>query len=211
MEIVGVVADVKYLGLATGPLPIYYESDTQPQPRWRSLVVRTSTPAASLIQSVTREIGAIDRNVVITRARSMDELLFQSVTQPRFRTQLIGGFAMLALVLAAIGIYGVVAYSVERRTQEIGIRLALGARRVDVLRLIVGHGAWMGALGIFFGLFGAIGFTRLLRGFLFQVSAGDPITFALMGVLLLAVVLGASIIPARRALRVDPAVTLRAE
>jgi putative ABC transport system permease protein len=211
MKIVGVAADVTYAGLESASLPVYYEPASQTQPQWRSLVVSASLPAKSLVPGIRTNIEAIDRNVVITHVRTMSELLAESIAEPRFRTLLVGSFAMLALVLASIGIYGVAAYSVERRTQEIGVRVALGAQRGDVLRLVVGHSLAMGALGMTIGLGGAVVFARLLRTFLFRVSAADPITFVLMGVVVLTVALAASLVPALRAARLDPALTLRAE
>jgi ABC-type antimicrobial peptide transport system permease subunit len=141
----------------------------------------------------------------------MDDVLNGSVSQPRFSSQLIGVFAALALLLAAIGLYGVVAYSVSQRINEIGIRMALGATREDVLRLVLRYGAGLTLIGTALGFVASLAATRVLSSMLFEVSANDPQTFLAVSVLLMAVVLGACYIPARRAAKVDPMVALRYE
>jgi putative ABC transport system permease protein len=141
----------------------------------------------------------------------MDEVVSRSTASRRFTLTLLGGFAALALLLAAVGIYAVLAYSVARRTHEIGVRLALGARRNDVLRLVLGHGLRLTLVGLAMGTAGAFGLTRLFRSLLYEVGPTDPLTFGVVLLLLGGVALAASYIPARRAMRVDPMVALRYE
>lgn len=145
------------------------------------------------------------------RTRSLDQLMADAVVRPRFRTALLGLFAVAALVLAAIGIYGVMAYSVSQRTRELGIRLALGAQPGDVRALVIGHGLTLALTGVAIGIGGALALTRVMSGLLFGISATDPSTFAAVAVLLVAVALVACWLPARRATRVDPALALRTD
>ncbi len=210
MEIVGVVGDVKYLGLETDSGAAYYRPFTQDYGRRMYLVVRSST-AARLAPALRREIHEVDKDVVISDVNTLARMLSESVEEPRFRTLLIGLFAAIALCLAAIGIYGVIAYAVTQRTHEIGIRMALGAKRDDVLRLILGQSAILSAAGILLGLAGALAITRLLSGLLFGISATDPLTFIAVAMTLVAVALIAALIPARRAIRIDPLTALKYE
>jgi putative ABC transport system permease protein len=160
---------------------------------------------------IEREIHAVDKDAVVRRVATMEDLLSDSVTEPRFRTWLVAGFGMLALVLAAVGIYGVIAYSVTQRTQELGIRMALGAQRSDVLRIILGRGAVLTLTGLGIGLAGSFAMARALSGFLFAISAGDPLAFLLSIIVLSVVALAATLVPALRATRIDPMVALRYE
>jgi putative ABC transport system permease protein len=153
----------------------------------------------------------IDPNQPLVNVRSMEDNMSASVAQPRFRTWLIGIFAALALTLAAVGIYGVMSYSVTQRTNEIGIRVTLGAQPSDVFRNIIGQGLWFVGIGVGIGVAGGLILTRLLRSFLYGISASDPLTFCAVAILLLLVAVAASFFPARRATRVDPIVALRYE
>jgi predicted permease len=210
-EIIGEVADVKYQGLAGETEPIYYESADQysSPPMW--LVVRTAGPAWQWLKAVRAEIRAIDPNVPVARAGSMEDALHESVALPQYRTVVMAIFAFSALALAAVGIFGVLSYSVERRTQEIGVRMALGATPPRVLRMVINQGGRLTGAGVVLGLAGAFALTRVLQKMLFGVSASDTLTFAGAAVVLGAVAIVASLIPAWRAARIDPVTALRRE
>jgi putative ABC transport system permease protein len=188
-----------------------YVPYTQFAPPLINIVVRASSNPMNLARAMQAQVSAIDKDITISGVRSMDDVLETSVSQPRFSSQLIGVFAALALLLAAIGLYGVVAYSVSQRTNEIGIRMALGATRKDVLRLVLRYGARLALIGSAVGFVASFAATRVLASILFEVSPGDPQTFLVVAALLMAVVLGACYIPARRAANVDPVVALRYE
>jgi putative ABC transport system permease protein len=175
------------------------------------MVVRTAGNPMNLAGAVREEIRAVDRNLPPYDIKPMTEVLGASFAKQRFTVTLLGVFAALALGLAAIGIYGVISYSVTQRTYEIGLRRALGAESRDVLKLIVGQLMRLALAGIGFGLAASIALTRLIAALLFNVSATDPITFAAVAGLLIAVALLAGCVPARRALKVDPMVALRCE
>ncbi|MCI0350293.1 MAG: FtsX-like permease family protein, partial [Acidobacteriales bacterium] len=209
--IVGVVGSVRHLGMEVEPRPeVYYHTSTFP-PFGPVFVIRTTSDPKSLIAAVRATVRGIDRDLPISNVNTMEQLVAQSLAQRRFAMLLLGIFAGLALLLAGVGIYGVISYSVTQRTQEIGVRMALGARAADVLKLVVGQGMVMTAIGIGVGLIASVALTRLMSNWLFNVSATDPLTFALVALLLAAVALLACYIPARRATKVDPMTALRCE
>jgi len=208
-EIVGVVADVKYTGLESNGQIAYYLPYTQNYTRRTFLVVRSPLNAANLAPMLRREIQAVDKDVVIAYVSTLEQAVRDSVARPRFDAILLMLFAGVALLLAVIGIYGVIAYSVAQRTHEIGVRMALGARRANVLNLVLGQGARLAVVGIGVGLAGAFAFTRLMRTLLFDTSVQDTLTFAVVAGGLFAVALLASLIPAHRATRIDPVSALR--
>jgi putative ABC transport system permease protein len=176
-----------------------------------TVVVRASSAPTSLGHALRAEVRALDKDLPVSRLRTMEAVHGDSIAQPRFRALLIVLFGAVALALATIGIYGVTAYSVARRTHEIGVRMALGAQTTDVLKLVLRQGMWLAVTGLLFGLGGALALTRLVSGLLYGVSATDPLTFAIVPVLLFAVALLACWIPARRATKVDPMEALRYE
>lgn len=211
-EIVGIVADVRRNGLDTGVEPEMYVSHVQNPERRMNVVIRTENGDASqLAQAARAEVKAFDQNQIIWRVQTLEELLGSSVAPRRFNMLLLGIFAGVALVLAAVRLYGVMSYSVSWRTHEIGIRMALGAKRSDVLRLVVRQGMTMTLIGLAIGLAGAFVFSRVMIGLLHGVSPTDPLTFTGVSIVLLIVALLACLIPARRATRVDPIVALRTE
>jgi putative ABC transport system permease protein len=211
-EIVGVVADVRRNGLDREAEPEMYVSHVQSPERRLNLMIRSDTHDASqLVQAARAQVKAFDPNQIIWRTQTLEDLLSTSVAPRRFNMLLLGVFACVALVLAAVGLYGVMSYSVSWRTHEIGIRMALGAERGHVLRLVVRQGMTMTLIGLVLGLLGAFLLSRVIAGLLYGVSATDPLTFAGVSVVLLAVALLACLVPARRATRVNPLVALRTE
>jgi putative ABC transport system permease protein len=211
ITIVGVVADTKLYGLANpARLEVYSPFRQEPQ-NDMYLIFRAAVDPASLTSSVRATVASIDRDQPVFDVITMQQLVDQSVSTPHLTLVLLGLFSGLALVLAAIGIYGVISYSVQQRTHEIGIRVALGAQRSNVLRLIVGQGVKLAALGIVIGIAGALGLMRLMNSLLFGVSANDPVTFGAAVLVLLFVAIAACYIPARRAIAVDPMNALRYE
>jgi putative ABC transport system permease protein len=219
LTVVGVVADAKSNGLTEAAANEAYVPMRQ-RPvaiagmgfaRQMSLAVRTSVEPMNLTNAIRQEVWAIDRGVPITDARTMEQILAAVTSQPRFNTILLGIFAATALILAGVGIYGVLSHSVTQRAREIGIRIALGARRGDVLRLVVKQGMFLALLGVAIGLAASFALTRLMTGLLYNVSATDPATFALIAVILTLVAFVACYLPARRATKVDPMVALRCE
>src|SRR6185436_12237961 len=210
--IVGVVGDVRGFALDEAPLPTMYWPVAQIRATPSlAIVVRTQGDPAGLTSAVRTSIAEIDPGQPIYDMQTLDRLVAKSLGQRRFTLTLMLLFGVIALVLSAVGIYGVMAFAVTQRTQEIGIRMALGARTIDVLRLILGSGMWLAAIGVVVGLAGAFAITRLMTSLLFGVSPTDVITFALVTIGLLMVALLACYIPARRATKVDPLVALRYE
>jgi ABC-type antimicrobial peptide transport system permease subunit len=175
------------------------------------VVVRAAGKPEALAGAIRREVRAIDADLPVSNVRSLEDVVGAWAAERRLSTGLLTAFSIVALVLAAVGIYGVMAYAVAQRTHEIGIRMALGANPRDVVGLVVRQGALLALAGIAIGLAAAFALTRLLGGMLFEVSATDPATFAGIAGLLAAVALTAAYLPARRAARVDPVVALRAE
>jgi predicted permease len=213
VTIVGVIGDVKDTPDAPAAKPAFYWADWQFTGFGdeRIVTLRATSNLNSLAAALPKEVLSLDKDLPITDVKNMDEVGAHAVSTAKFTVLLVGIFAGLALVLAAIGIFGVVSYSVTQRTHEIGIRMALGASQENVLSMILKQGAQLAALGVSFGLLAALVLTRALRGLLYQVSASDPWTFAAVTFVLVAIALTACYIPARRALQVDPLVALRYE
>ena len=211
MEIVGVVGNVKYLGLTVDTDPAYYMPFAQTYGPRTTLVVSSSGDAASLAEPLRREIQSIDPGVTLAQIGTMEQAMATSVSQPRFDTMLLALFAAIALLLAAVGIYGLIAYTVAQRTHEIGVRMALGAAQADVVRMVLQQGALLAAIGIAIGLTGAFALTRLLKSMLFGIGVTDALTFAAAPLGLLLVVLLATAVPALRATRISPVQALRWE
>jgi len=176
-----------------------------------NLVIRTQGDPANLAAAVRQEVKALDPDQPVAAVKTMDEWLATAVSGPRYRTSLLALFAFVALVLASTGIYGVMSYSVTQRTHEIGVRMALGAGRIDVLKLVVRQGMVMVGIGVLIGLVGAFALTRVMASLLFEVTPKDPLTFTAVAVFLTLVAFVACYIPARRATKVDPLVALRYE
>jgi predicted permease len=208
--VVGIVGDVR-MGVAGTPRPTAYVSARQDHWGGMAFVVRTTGDPMALLPAVRREVRAIDPTLPVSEARSMRDVQAMQLTDRRLPMQLMAAFAMLALVLAAVGVYGVMAYSVAARTREIGVRVALGARPGNVFGMIVRYGLATAATGLVIGLSGAAALGKLLTNLLYEVAPTDGATFVSVAVVLLAVVLAACLIPARRAVRVDPLEALRSE
>jgi putative ABC transport system permease protein len=209
--VVGVVRDVKQYGLDREDVMQMYLPEAQFPTSFMAMVVRTKSDPAASLGAVRREVSAADKELAVFSVATMEQLLSDSVALRRFSMLLLGVFAALAVALAGVGIYGVVSYSVAQRTREIGVRVALGARPRDVLRLVLGRGLGLAAAGIALGLAGGMALTRVISSLLFGVGARDPVTFATTAALLAAVALLACLAPARRATKVDPMVALRYE
>jgi putative ABC transport system permease protein len=210
-EVVGVVADVKLNGLERDtPMETYLPLQQEP---WRQvgMVVRTTGDPLLAAATVERAIHSIDKDLPVSGVRSMEQLLGISMARRRLTMTLLASFAVLALALAAVGIYGVLSYSVRLRTHEIGVRMALGAQRGDVLRLVIGQGMKLVAVSLAIGLGAALALTRVMENLLFGVRATDPPTFVTVSLALALIALAACWIPAWRATKVDPMVALRHE
>jgi putative ABC transport system permease protein len=214
MTIVGVVGDVRHYGLNLPEEPAFYTSYLQldqPWKRWMYVVVRSDANPSALAGEIKNQIWSIDKQIPLTRLFTMTEVMSLSLGAQRFNMTLMGIFAAVALLLAAVGIYGVVSYSVTQRTREIGIRMALGAEAGDVLKVVLTQGLRLAAAGIAIGLGAAFALTRVMSSLLFGVTATDPVIFASISLIVTGVALGAAFIPARRATRLDPMIALRYE
>ena len=210
-EIVGVVGDVRNRGLSTEPRAAYYVPQTQIPFSQMVMVVKTNSEPRNFIPAATKDVAAMDPDLPLFGVKTMEEYLAASVAAPRFNTTLLSIFAGVALVLTVVGLYGVMSYSVAQRTNEIGIRMALGAQGRDVLMMIVKQGSKLILIGLAIGLFGAFVVTRLVASLLFGVTAKDPVTFTVVAMLLGIVALLACYVPAWRATKVDPMEALRCE
>jgi putative ABC transport system permease protein len=211
MEIAGVVGDTKIRNLTEDVKQEIFMPHAQSGGLGATLVVRTSGDPKAMLGAVSEQIRTLDRDLPIYNIRTMEEVLAGTISQPRLNLMLLAIFAGLAMVMALVGVYGLLSYTVNQRTREIGIRLALGAQRRDVLKLVIGQGLRLVLIGIGIGLAGAMAMTRVMKSLLFGVSATDPATFAVIAMLLAAVALLACYLPARRATKVDPMVALRYE
>ena len=210
-EVIGVVGDVKHSGLDAEPRAMTYWPYARNAYGTMTVTVRTAGDTSRVVSSIVGLVRQLDPELVVANVKTMDEVVSNSVAQRRLTMLLLTIFAATALLLAAVGIYGVIAYNVTQRTQEIGIRMALGAQRSDVLGMVVRQALLLAVAGIVLGGAGALVLTRLMEGLLFQVTPGDPMTFVVVSSVLAAVALLASYIPGRRATRVDPVIALRAE
>jgi ABC-type antimicrobial peptide transport system permease subunit len=219
-EVVGIIGDVKEGGLGNPAPEVMYIPIAQVKDSFMELnnkiipitwVVKTAVSPLTLSAAVRKQVSEADGQLAVAHERSLDQVVAETTARENFNMTLLSVFAGIALLLAAIGIYGMLSYSVEQRSQEIGIRMALGAQGADVLWMVVKQGMTLAGLGIGIGLAGAFGLTRLLTALLYGVKPTDPITFAAIGFVLALVALVACWIPARRATRVDPMVALRYE
>ena len=218
VEIVGVAGDIRHAGLESEPEPHLWLPLKQAHEDSVGLLtsnqywlVKSRTPPLALAPAVRQALRAVDPDVPATSLCSMDDYLQSSVSFRKFSLRLLAVFAAAALLLAGVGLYGVVSYGVSRRTQEIGVRMSLGALQSDILRMVLGEGMRLALLGAGLGLLAALALTRTMKSLLFGVGADDPITFALITVLLLAAALAACWLPALRATRVAPVTALRSE
>lgn len=210
-EIIGVVGNVKSWGLSADPGPQVYLPQAQFPSRSLTLVVRTGMDLRGLIAPVQNEVRALDKDLAVHDVRTLDRYLSEWLAEPRFNTLLLGVFAGIALILTAVGIYGMLSYSIVQRTHEIGVRMALGARQNDILKLVLGQGMTLVLIGTSIGLLASLALVRFLSSLLYGVSPTDPVTYVIVSLVLAEVALLASYFPARRAMKLDPMVTLRYE
>lgn len=211
LQIVGVVGDVRHKALETEAMPEVYFPYKQSPGNFMNLVVRTTSDPMSMVPAIRSQILSVDKDQPVSDIMTMDQRVAKSVAAKRFVMFLLGTFSILALGLAAVGIYGVMAYLVTQRTQEIGVRMALGAQKRDVLKLVVMKGMALAIIGAGIGLVASLALTRVMRGLLFEVTPTDWLTFVIASTVLLTVALLACYIPARRATKLDPLIALRYE
>jgi putative ABC transport system permease protein len=211
VEIVGVVADARQTELQTAPRPTIFLANPQAPMYFATLVVRATNDPRQITRAVEAAIHRIDPEQAISGVQTMEDVFSDSVAQPRFQLVLLLIFAGIAVVLATIGVFGVVSYSVSRRTQEIGIRVAMGASGADVASMVLREGLLLAGVGVLIGLAGALALTRVLTSLLFEVTPTDPVTLASVSCLIFVVAAVAAFLPARRATRVDPMTALRYE
>jgi putative ABC transport system permease protein len=210
-EIVGIVKDVKFRGLDQDVPPALYTTLSQMPFTGFSLLVRSVRQSQDMLPRIREQIWSLDRDLALTRFSTLEEQLSQTTAQPRFNMIILGLFSLVAILLAAVGIYGVMSYGVNQRTREIGVRISVGASKADVIRQVLSEGLKLSGAGILFGVAGALLATRALESLLFGVATLDPVTFTLVCVMSVLVGVAASLIPALRASRVDPVIALRYE
>jgi putative ABC transport system permease protein len=211
MQIVGVVADVRHQELGAPPQPgIYVPYALQPNRRM-TLVARTTGDPLNYVNPLRSAIWSVDRDQPVSAIRSMEGVIRERIAGPRAATQVMGVLSLIALLLAAVGIYGVISYGVSERTHEIGVRAAFGAQRGDICRMVLRRGMILVLAGLFIGIAAALASMRILRSQLFTIAPTDPLTYASASVLLCGVALAAILLPARRAMAVDPVIALRYE
>jgi putative ABC transport system permease protein len=214
--VIGVAGDVKEALDPRSPLqlearPTIYRPALQESVAFMTFIVRTERDPLTVVPSIRTAVAAVDPTIPIMTLRPIREGLAESVQTPRFNTILFSGFAALALLLAAVGVYGVIAYAVSQRTREIGIRMAIGATPTDVLRAVVGEGLALALVGVTLGILAALGALRLIAPYVYDVRTTNPTTFTVAASVLIIVAVAASYVPARRAARIDPLIALRYE
>jgi predicted lysophospholipase L1 biosynthesis ABC-type transport system permease subunit len=216
IQIVGIVGDVRSIGPSDpAPPTLYVPLSQSPRPQYEgramTFIVRASGNPTAITPSARSAVASVDAGLPLASVRPMSEIVSEASGQPRFTTLVMSFFAIIAIFLAALGLYGILAYSVEQRVREIGVRVALGANKREIFRLIIGNGMRLALVGVAVGVPSALALTRLMKGMLLGVTSADPLTYiAVVGMLLISALL-ASYLPARRATRVDPIVALRAE
>jgi putative ABC transport system permease protein len=210
-EVIGVIGDVRHTGLDSDPRVELFLPHLQEPYGSMTYVVRTAADPAALLPTVKEAIWSVNRDQPFASTATIEALVSRSLAERRFTLLLLGSFAVIALTMAAVGIYGLISFSTSQRIHEIGVRMALGAQARDIFKLVVGEGMLLTTLGVCAGLAGAFALTHVMSGLLFRVSPTDPITFAAITILLIVVSLLACYLPARRATRVDPMLALRGE
>jgi putative ABC transport system permease protein len=211
MRVIGLVKDTRDIELTTAPAPQFYCPTAQKAIGGASLIVRTATNPSVLLAPLKKQIWSVDKNSPILNTLTMDQIVATRISDRHFQTVLLDTFGLVGILLAACGIYGALSFAVRERTHEIGVRIALGARRYDVLRMVIREGMVLAGIGIIVGLGGSLGLTRLLRSALFEVNPIDPVTLVIAPILVALIALTACLVPSLRATRIDPAIALRYE